>query len=48
MNERVDPEQVIRNAEEAGLRLLSREDLPRYQYMLVFGLASAPVASAPR
>ena len=49
MNERVDPQQVIRNAEDAGLRLLSREQFLRYQYMLVFGIASPPqTASAPR
>jgi ubiquinone/menaquinone biosynthesis C-methylase UbiE len=49
MNERVDPQQVIRNATDAGLRLLSREQFLRYQYMLVFGLASSPpTAPAPR
>jgi ubiquinone/menaquinone biosynthesis C-methylase UbiE len=37
MNERVDPERVIRDAEAAGLRLISRENFLRYQYMLVFG-----------
>lgn len=37
MNERVDPERVIRDAEAAGLRLLSRETFLRYQEMLVFG-----------
>jgi ubiquinone/menaquinone biosynthesis C-methylase UbiE len=37
MNERVDPERVIRDAEAAGLRLISRETFIRYQYMLVFG-----------
>ena len=36
MNERVDPERVIRDAEAAGLRLVSRETFLRYQYMLVF------------
>lgn len=36
MDERVDAERVIRDAEAVGLRLISREDL-RYQYMLVFG-----------
>ena len=36
MEERVDPEQVIRDAEAAGLRLVSRENFPRYLYMLVF------------
>ena len=36
MEERVDPERVIRDAEAAGLRLLSHETFLRYQYMLVF------------
>jgi ubiquinone/menaquinone biosynthesis C-methylase UbiE len=41
MEERVDPERVIRDAEAAGLHLLSRPRFLRYQYMLVFG-KSAP------
>lgn len=41
MEERVDPERVIRDAGAAGLRLLSRPTFLRYQYMLVFG-KSAP------
>ena len=36
MDERMDPERVIRDAAAAGLRLLSRETFLRYQYMLVF------------
>jgi SAM-dependent methyltransferase len=36
MDERVDPERVIRDAEAAGLQLVSRETFLRYQYMLVF------------
>jgi ubiquinone/menaquinone biosynthesis C-methylase UbiE len=36
MDVRVDPEQVIRDAEAAGLVLESRETFLRYQYMLVF------------
>ena len=36
MEERVDPEQVIRDAGAAGLRLVSRENFPRYLYLLVF------------
>jgi ubiquinone/menaquinone biosynthesis C-methylase UbiE len=36
MDERVDPERVIREATEAGLRLISRPNILRYQYMLVF------------
>ena len=34
--ERVDPERVIRDAEAAGLRLHSRPNFLRYQYLLVF------------
>ena len=41
MEERVDPERIIRDAQQAGLRLISRETFLRYQYMLVFGKASA-------
>jgi ubiquinone/menaquinone biosynthesis C-methylase UbiE len=41
MDERVDPETVIRYAEAAGLRLVSRETFLRYQYMLVFTRADA-------
>jgi ubiquinone/menaquinone biosynthesis C-methylase UbiE len=37
MEERVDPERVIRDARTAGLTLLSRETFLRYQFMLVFG-----------
>jgi ubiquinone/menaquinone biosynthesis C-methylase UbiE len=37
MEERVDAERVIRDAEAAGLRLRSRPNFLRYQYMLVFG-----------
>jgi ubiquinone/menaquinone biosynthesis C-methylase UbiE len=37
MDERVDPERVIRDAQRAGLTLLSRETFLRYQFMLVFG-----------
>jgi ubiquinone/menaquinone biosynthesis C-methylase UbiE len=36
MEERVDPETVIRDAEMAGLRLKSRGDFLRYQYLLEF------------
>jgi predicted methyltransferase len=41
MDERVDPENVIRVAEAAGLRLVRRETFLRYQFMLVFGRATA-------
>jgi ubiquinone/menaquinone biosynthesis C-methylase UbiE len=36
MDERVDPEVVIRDAQAAGLVLRSRETFLKYQYMLVF------------
>jgi len=48
MNERVDPQQVIRNAQSAGLRLRSHEQIVPYQYMLVFELASPPPTAARR
>jgi ubiquinone/menaquinone biosynthesis C-methylase UbiE len=45
MDERVDPERVIREANEAGLRLIARPNILLYQYMLVF---AKPEASAQR
>ena len=42
MEERVDPERVIREASEAGLRLVDQPKFPRYQYMLVFAKPAAP------
>jgi ubiquinone/menaquinone biosynthesis C-methylase UbiE len=36
MEERVDPERVIADAQAAGLRLRSRETFLRYEYLLVF------------
>jgi ubiquinone/menaquinone biosynthesis C-methylase UbiE len=36
MDERLDPERVIREANAAGLVLLARPNFLRYQYMLVF------------
>ncbi len=36
MEERVDPDAVIRDAQAAGLVLRSRETFLKYQYMLVF------------
>jgi ubiquinone/menaquinone biosynthesis C-methylase UbiE len=42
MDERVDPERVIRQASEAGLRLIAQPDILRYQYMLVFAKPDAP------
>jgi hypothetical protein len=36
MEERVDPERVIGDARAAGLRLASRGDFLRYEYLLEF------------
>ena len=36
LDERVEPDAVIRDAQAAGFRLLAREDRFRYQYLLVF------------
>lgn len=36
MEERVDPEQIVRDAEAAGLKLHSRPDILPYQYLLIF------------
>jgi ubiquinone/menaquinone biosynthesis C-methylase UbiE len=36
MDERVEAERVISDAEAAGLRLVSRETFLRYEYMLIF------------
>ena len=44
MDERVDPERVIREANEAGLRLIARPELLRYQYILVFAKQLAPAS----
>jgi ubiquinone/menaquinone biosynthesis C-methylase UbiE len=46
MEERVDPERVIRDANAAGLRLIARPELLRYQYMLIFGKPDASPRSA--
>ncbi len=37
MEERVDPDRMIRDARAAGLDLIARPTFLRYQYMLVFG-----------
>jgi ubiquinone/menaquinone biosynthesis C-methylase UbiE len=42
MEERVDPDQVIRDAQAAGLRLKSQPDVLPYQYLLIFERADAP------
>ena len=36
IEERVEPDEVIRDAERAGLRLLTRENFLDYQFLLVF------------
>jgi ubiquinone/menaquinone biosynthesis C-methylase UbiE len=40
MEERIDAERVIRDAQAAGLELKRRENFLRYQYLLIFGLPS--------
>jgi ubiquinone/menaquinone biosynthesis C-methylase UbiE len=39
MDERVDAEQVVSDAQAAGLQLRRRENFLRYQYLLIFGAA---------
>jgi ubiquinone/menaquinone biosynthesis C-methylase UbiE len=41
MEMRVDPDRVIREANAAGLELVKRPDMLRYQYMLIFGKPDA-------
>lgn len=41
LEERVDPERIIRDAEAAGLYLLSPPTILRYEYLLVFGKSAA-------
>jgi ubiquinone/menaquinone biosynthesis C-methylase UbiE len=48
MDERVDPERVIREANEAGLRLISRPNILRYQYMLVFAKSTPDAPTGGR
>ena len=48
MDQRVPPERVIKDAEQAGLRLTSHERFLRYQYMLVFEKAEPASGSAAR
>jgi ubiquinone/menaquinone biosynthesis C-methylase UbiE len=38
MEDRIDPERVVRDAQAAGLELRRRETFLRYQYFLIFGL----------
>jgi SAM-dependent methyltransferase len=48
MDDRVDPEVVIRDAASAGLRLLSQESFLPFQYFLIFGRINVPSASTPQ
>jgi predicted methyltransferase len=41
-SERVDPSEVVRAAEAAGLRLHTRQDIPPFQFLLVFGRMTPP------
>jgi SAM-dependent methyltransferase len=43
--DRINPDTVIRAAEAAGLTLLSRETVPPFQFLLVFGKAAARQAN---
>jgi SAM-dependent methyltransferase len=47
-DERVDPEAIVRTADAAGLRLLSREPIPPFQYLLVFGRSDRLATTASR
>jgi ubiquinone/menaquinone biosynthesis C-methylase UbiE len=44
-DDRVKPETVIATVESAGLRLQTRETIPPFQYLLVFGKQSGPAPS---
>ncbi|MGQ0737339.1 MAG: class I SAM-dependent methyltransferase [Acidobacteriota bacterium] len=48
LEERVSPEVVVRDAAQAGLRLLSVETFLPYQYFLVFGREPRTASPAPR
>jgi len=39
-DQRVDPQSVIRAAAEAGLVFISRDDVPPFEYLLIFGRSS--------
>ncbi len=43
-DDRVKPEEIVAAAEAAGFRLQSREAVPPFQYLLVFGKATPPSA----
>ena len=44
LDERIAPDQVIREAERAGLKLLAREEFLTYQFLLVFGRGDTAAA----
>jgi predicted methyltransferase len=44
--EREDPEEIIRTARAAGLRLIERESVPPFMFLLVFGKDTAPRPSS--
>lgn len=46
-DERVNPDAVIRAAEAAGLTLRAREQVPPFQFLLVFGRSSGPSHPSP-
>jgi ubiquinone/menaquinone biosynthesis C-methylase UbiE len=46
MDERVDADRVIREANAAGLELIARPDILRYQYLLVFAKPAARATTA--
>lgn len=45
--DRVNPDAVIKAAEDAGLRLQKREEVPPFQFILVFGKAQATRPVSP-
>jgi ubiquinone/menaquinone biosynthesis C-methylase UbiE len=48
MDERVEPQQVTKDAEQAGLRRTAFERFLRYQYLLVFERAESAAGTAAR
>ena len=38
-DQRVDPESVIRAAADAGLQFISRDEVPPFEFLLIFGKA---------
>ncbi|MFN2446539.1 MAG: class I SAM-dependent methyltransferase [Vicinamibacterales bacterium] len=48
LDERVSPEVVVEDAEQAGLRLLKEEEFLPYQYFLIFNRRDSTTRPAPR